>query len=59
VVGHIISETSSDQIPPAQRQDFAQELSSAITAVAPTGRVAETVSVRAVIGRTDSGGRAR
>ena len=53
VVGHILSATSSDQIPPGQRQEFAQEVSSAITAVAPSGRVVETVRVRAVIGRTD------
>jgi ubiquinone/menaquinone biosynthesis C-methylase UbiE len=52
VVGHILSATSSDQIPPAERQDFMQELSSAITAVAPSGRVVETVEVRAVIGHT-------
>ncbi|MGH2970850.1 MAG: class I SAM-dependent methyltransferase [Gaiellaceae bacterium] len=50
VVGHILSATSTDQIPPAERQDFTQELSSAITAVAPSGRVVETVHVRAVIG---------
>ncbi len=53
VVGHILSATSTDQIPPAQRQEFAREVSSAITAVAPSGRMAETVSVRAVIGHTD------
>jgi SAM-dependent methyltransferase len=52
VVGHILSATSTDQIPSAERHDFAQEVSSAITAVAPSGRVAETVRVRAVIGRT-------
>lgn len=51
VVGHIFSATSADQIPPAQREDFARELSAAITAVAPSGRVNEPVSVRAVIGR--------
>jgi SAM-dependent methyltransferase len=55
VVGHILSATSTDQIPSAERQDFAQEVSSAITAVAPSGRVAETVRVRAVIGHTDHG----
>jgi SAM-dependent methyltransferase len=53
VVGHILSATSSDQIPPADRQDFAQEVASAITAVAPSGRVLETVDVRAVIGHTN------
>ena len=52
VVGHILSATSADQIPPADRQGFAREVCSAITAVAPSGRVAEAVSVRAVIGRT-------
>lgn len=55
VVGHILSATSTDQIPPAERQAFTQELSSAITAVAPSGRVVETVNVRAVIGHTDHG----
>jgi hypothetical protein len=53
IVGHIFSATSIDQIPSAQRQQFAQEVRAAITAVAPSGRVAETVNVRAVIGRTD------
>jgi SAM-dependent methyltransferase len=52
VVGHILSATSTDQITSAQRQDFAQEVSAAITAVEPSGRVEETVPVRAVIGRT-------
>jgi len=51
VVGHIFSATSVDQIPLAQRQDFAREVSSAIATVAPSGRVDEPVSVRAVIGR--------
>ncbi len=51
VTGHILSATSADQIPPAQRQDFAREVSSAITTLAPSGRVDEPVSVRAVIGR--------
>jgi SAM-dependent methyltransferase len=55
VLGHILSATSTDQIPSAQRQDFAQEVCAAITAVAPSGRVVETVSVRAVIGCTDHG----
>jgi ubiquinone/menaquinone biosynthesis C-methylase UbiE len=55
VVGHILSATSTDQIPPEDRQDFAQEVSSTITTVAPSGRVAETVRVRAVIGHTDHG----
>jgi hypothetical protein len=50
IVGHILSATSADQIPPAQREDFAQEVTSAITALAPSGLVEEPVSVRAVIG---------
>jgi SAM-dependent methyltransferase len=50
IIGHILSATSSDQIPPAQREDFAREVSSAITALAPSGQVDERVSVRAVIG---------
>jgi SAM-dependent methyltransferase len=53
IVGHILSATSTDQIPPAQRESFAQEVDSAISAAAPSRRVVETVSVRAVIGRTD------
>jgi ubiquinone/menaquinone biosynthesis C-methylase UbiE len=50
IVGHILAATSSDQIPPAQRANFAQEVASAITTLAPSGRVEEPVSVRAVIG---------
>ena len=50
IIGHILSATSADQIPPAQRQDFAREVSSAITTLAPAGRVDELISVRAVIG---------
>jgi ubiquinone/menaquinone biosynthesis C-methylase UbiE len=50
VIGHILSATSVDQIPPAERDAFAREASSAITALAPSGRVDEPVSVRAVIG---------
>ena len=50
IIGHILSATSPEQIPPAPRKDFAQEVSAALTAVTPSGRVAETVSVRAVIG---------
>ncbi len=37
LIGHILSATSTDQIPSAQRADFAEEVSSAISAVAPTG----------------------
>jgi ubiquinone/menaquinone biosynthesis C-methylase UbiE len=51
VIGHILSATSADQVPPAQRQDFAREVSSAITTLAPSGRVDEPVDVRVVIGR--------
>lgn len=51
VIGHILSATSADQIPAAQRLDFAQEVRSAIKAVVPSGRVVETVSIRAVIGQ--------
>jgi ubiquinone/menaquinone biosynthesis C-methylase UbiE len=50
IIGHIFSATSADQIPAAQREDFAQEVSTAITTLAPSGRVKEPVSVRAVIG---------
>jgi SAM-dependent methyltransferase len=55
IVGHILSATSIDQIPSAQREEFAQEVSTAISAVAPSRRVAETVNVRTVIGHTDHG----
>jgi ubiquinone/menaquinone biosynthesis C-methylase UbiE len=50
VVGHILSATSTDQIPLSQREDFAGEVSTAITTLAPSGRVEEAVRVRAVIG---------
>ena len=52
VVGHIFSATSTDQIPSAQRREVAQEVRSAIIGAALSERVDETVSVRAVIGRT-------
>jgi SAM-dependent methyltransferase len=55
VVGHILSATSEDQISPADRQDFAQEISSAISAVVPAKGVGEKVIVRAVIGHTNKG----
>jgi SAM-dependent methyltransferase len=55
VIGHILSASSPDQIPVAQRPDFAEQVSAAITAIAPSERVVETVRVRAVIGRTDHG----
>jgi SAM-dependent methyltransferase len=51
VVGHILSATSTDQIPPAHRPQIAREVHSAIAAVAPSGNISETVSVRAIIGR--------
>lgn len=50
VIGHLLSATSADQIPPAQRQNFARDVSSALRTLAPSGRVDEPVSVRAVIG---------
>jgi ubiquinone/menaquinone biosynthesis C-methylase UbiE len=53
VVGHILSATSTDQIASGQRQDFAQEVCSAITAVGSSGHMVETVTVRAVIGHAD------
>jgi SAM-dependent methyltransferase len=52
VVGHILSATSETQIPATEREHFANEVRSAITAIAPSGRVTERVPVRAVIGRT-------
>ncbi len=56
VVGHILSATSAEQIPPAQRRDFEDDVRSAITAVAPAGHVVETVVVRAIIASTKRGG---
>lgn len=53
VVGHILSATSTDQIPPTQRAEFKQQVSSAIHAATPAGQLLETVPVRAVIGYTD------
>jgi SAM-dependent methyltransferase len=53
VIGHILSATTTDQIPAGQRDEFAREVSAAICRVAPSCRVAETVSVRAVIGRAN------
>jgi SAM-dependent methyltransferase len=54
IVGHILSATSTDQIPSADRAALAREVRVAITAVEPSGRVVETVPVRAVIGHTDT-----
>jgi ubiquinone/menaquinone biosynthesis C-methylase UbiE len=51
IIGHILSATSTDQIQPRERQHFAQDVRSAITAVAPSGYVVESVNVRAVIGQ--------
>jgi hypothetical protein len=51
VIGHILSATSAEQIPPTQRGEFADEIRTAIEAIAPSGRVTETLPVRAVIGR--------
>jgi len=51
VIGHIFSAISAEQIPPAQRGAFANEIRAAIEAIAPSGRVIETLRIRAVIGR--------
>jgi SAM-dependent methyltransferase len=56
VVGHILSATSTEQIPPATRRSFEDDIRSAITAVAPSGGVVETVIVRAIIASTQGGG---
>ncbi len=56
VVGHILSATSTQQIPPAQRRNFEDDVRSAITAVAPSGHVVETVVIRAIIASTERGG---
>jgi hypothetical protein len=53
VIGHILSATSTEQIPRTQRHNVAREIDTAITSIAPCRRVAETVSVRAVIGHSD------
>jgi hypothetical protein len=58
VIGHILSATTTDQIPLAQREEFAREVRSAIRSVAPSGRVVESVSMRAVIGRANCARRA-
>jgi hypothetical protein len=56
VVGHILTATSTEQIPPAHRRTFEDNVRSAITAVAPSGHVVETVVVRAIIASTHCGG---
>lgn len=58
VIGHILSATTTDQIPLAQREEFAREVRSAIRSVVPSGRVVESVSMRAVIGRANCARRA-
>jgi SAM-dependent methyltransferase len=56
VVGHILSATSTEQIPPAQMRNFEDDVRSAVTAVAPAVHVVETVVVRAIIASTKRGG---
>jgi hypothetical protein len=51
VVGHILSATSAEQIPATRRDEFADAIRTAIEASAPSGRITETLPVRAVIGR--------
>jgi len=53
IIGHILSAVSVEQIPPSERQDFAREVTSALTAVEPSGRLVEKVKVRAVIADTN------
>ena len=55
VVGHILSATSAEQIPPAQRPNFEDDVRAAIIPVAPSGRVVETVVVRAIMASTERG----
>jgi SAM-dependent methyltransferase len=55
VAGHILSAVSTDQIRAEDRQGFAQELSTAVKAVAGSETVVETVCVRAVLAHTDTG----
>jgi hypothetical protein len=54
IVGHILSATSPEQIPPEQRDELARDVSDAISAVATPGDLIEHVHVRAVLGRTDA-----
>ena len=51
IIGHISTALSPEQIPPEQRPGFEEQIRHEIAAVAPWGRVTETVAVRAVIGR--------
>jgi SAM-dependent methyltransferase len=55
VVGHILSATSAEQIPLSQKREFEDEARSAITAASPSGRVRETIPVRAIIASTGRG----
>jgi SAM-dependent methyltransferase len=50
VIGHMLSAISTEQIPPTQRRAFSDEIRTALEAIAPSGRVTETLPVRAVIG---------
>jgi SAM-dependent methyltransferase len=52
VVGHILSATSTQQIPLSQRPEFENEVRSAITAASPSAPICETVPVRAIIAGT-------
>jgi len=54
VIGHMLSAISTAQIPATHRRAFAEEIRTALAGVAPSGRVAETIPVRAVIGRPPS-----
>jgi SAM-dependent methyltransferase len=51
IVGHIFSALSPTQIPPEERPEFEKQVRQEIAAIAPAGRVTETVAVRAVIGQ--------
>jgi SAM-dependent methyltransferase len=52
VVGHILSATSTEQIPLSQKREFANEVRSAITAASPSAPIREAVPVRAIIAST-------
>jgi ubiquinone/menaquinone biosynthesis C-methylase UbiE len=54
VIGHMLSAISTAQIPATHRRAFAEEIRAALEAIAPSGRVTETIPVRAVIGRPPS-----
>lgn len=57
IIGHIYTALAPSRIPPQQRPAFEEQLRHAITAVAPSGNVTETVAVRAIIGRVPLAGR--